>query len=69
MYVIYTDCVLKFITTIICVLYRRNILYLKYRIHTGYDQRDVANALKRFLIGQFVNFFLLIGPSNALKHL
>jgi len=31
-----------------------------------YDQRDVANVLKRFLIGQFVKFFLLIGPS---KHL
>jgi len=33
----------------------------------GNDQRDVANALKRF--GQFVKFFLLIGPSNASKHL
>jgi len=32
----------------------------------GYDQRDVTNALKRFLIGQFVKFFPLIGPS---KHL
>jgi len=27
----------------------------------GYDQRDAANALKRFLIGQFVKFLLLIG--------
>ena len=35
----------------------------------GYGQRDAANALKRFLIGQFVKFFLLIDPSNALKHL
>jgi len=34
-----------------------------------YDQRDAANALKHFLTGQFVNFFLLIGPSNASKHL
>ena len=25
----------------------------------GYDQRDATNALKRFLIGQFVKFFLL----------
>jgi len=33
----------------------------------GYEQRDVTNALKRFfLIGQFVKFFPLIGPS---KHL
>jgi len=34
-----------------------------------YGQRDAANALKRFLTGQFVKFFFLIGPSNALKHL
>jgi len=34
-----------------------------------YGQRDAANALKRFLIGQFVKFFLLIGPSNTSKHL
>jgi len=33
----------------------------------GYGQRDAANALKRFLIGQFIKFFLLIGPSNASK--
>ena len=32
-------------------------------------QHDVANALKRFLIGQFIKFFLLIGPSNVSKHL
>jgi len=32
-----------------------------------YGQRDAA--LKHFLTGQFVNFFLLIGPSNASKHL
>jgi len=30
--------------------------------------QHAANALKRFLIGQFVKFFLLIGPSNASKH-
>jgi len=34
-----------------------------------YGQCDAANALKRFLIGQFVKFFLLIGPSNVSKHL
>jgi len=34
-----------------------------------YDQRDAAKALKHFLIGQFVKFFLLIGSSNASKHL
>ena len=34
-----------------------------------YGQCDAANALKRFLIGQFVKFFLLIGPLNASKHL
>jgi len=33
-----------------------------------YGQRDAANALKRFLIGQFVKFFRLIGPSNASDH-
>jgi len=33
----------------------------------GYGQRDTANALKYFLISQFVKFFLLIGPSNASK--
>jgi len=31
--------------------------------------RDAANALKRFLTGQFIKFFLLIGPSNISKHL
>jgi len=35
----------------------------------GNDQRDAANALKRFLTGQFVKFSLLIGPSNASKYL
>ena len=30
-------------------------------------QRDAANALKRFLTGQFVKFFLLIGPSFSFK--
>jgi len=44
---------------------------VNYNIHETlifqeYGQRDTANA---FLIGQFVKFFLLIGPSNALKHL
>jgi len=34
-----------------------------------FDQRAATNASKRFLIGQFVKFFLLIGPSNASKHL
>jgi len=29
----------------------------------------VTNALKHFLIGQFVKFFLLIGPSNISNHL
>ena len=38
-------------------------------IHFGYNQRDATNALKHFLIGQFVKFFLLIGPSNVSKHL
>jgi len=39
-------------------------------VANGYDQRDVANSLKRFLIDQsIVKFFLLIGPLNALKHL
>ena len=33
----------------------------------GDSQRDAANALKRFLTGQFVKFFLLISPSNASK--
>jgi len=28
-----------------------------------YDQRDAAKTLKRFLTGQFVKFFLLIGLS------
>ena len=36
---------------------------------TGDSQRDAANALKRFLTGQFVKFFLLISPSNASKRL
>ena len=30
-------------------------------------QSDATNALKYFLIGQLVQFFLLIGPSNAFK--
>ena len=30
-----------------------------------YDQRDAANALKRFLIGQFVKFFLLLDSFKA----
>jgi len=34
-----------------------------------YGQRDVANALKHSLIGQFVKFFLPIGQSNISKHL
>jgi len=34
-----------------------------------YKRRDVTNALKHFLIGQFVKFFLLIGPSNTSNHL
>jgi len=37
--------------------------------YLGYSQRDTANALKRFLIDQFIKFFLLIGSSNASKHL
>ena len=37
--------------------------------YIGYGQRDVANALKRFLTSQFVKFFFLIGPLNASKHL
>jgi len=38
--------------------------------HQGYDQRDVTNALKQFLIdGQFVKFFFLIDQPNASKHL
>jgi len=37
--------------------------------HQGYGQRDVTNALKQFLIGQFVKFFFLIGQPNASKHL
>jgi len=36
---------------------------------SNYGQRDAANALKRFLIGQLVKFFLLIDASNASKHL
>jgi len=39
----------------------------KWRIYVGYGQRDVTNALKHFLIGQFVKFFLLIGQSNVTK--
>jgi len=42
---------------------------IKWRTDLGYDQRDAANALKYFLINQFVKFFLLIGQSNASKHL
>ena len=34
-----------------------------------YNQRDAINALKCFLIGLFVKFFLLIDPSNASKYL
>ena len=30
----------------------------------GCSQRDVANAFKRFLIGQFIKFFLLIDSSS-----
>jgi len=32
-------------------------------------QGYTINALKHFLIGQFVKFFVLIGQSNASKHL
>ena len=35
-------------------------------IDQEYDQRNATNALKQFLIGQFVKFFFLIGQS---KHL
>jgi len=35
----------------------------------GYGQYDITNALKHFLINQFVKFFFLIDPSNASKHL
>ena len=37
----------------------------------GYDQRDATNALKHFLIGQFMKFFFLIffNQPNTSKYL
>jgi len=34
-----------------------------------YDQRNATNALKHFLIGQFMKFFFLIGQPNTSKYL
>jgi len=36
---------------------------------SGYGQRDATSTLKRFLMDQFVKFFLPIGSLNASKHL
>ena len=40
---------------------------LKIKKDYEYGQRTAAHALKRFLTDQFIKFFLLIGPSNALS--
>ena len=50
-------------------LFSTSILILHPMNDKEYGQRDFANILKRFLIDQFVEFFLLIGPSNASKYL
>ncbi|KYM78214.1 2-acylglycerol O-acyltransferase 2-B [Atta colombica] len=41
-------------------------LFREYPYSLGYDQRDAANALKRFLISQFIKLFLLIDTSKTL---
>jgi len=35
----------------------------------GYNQHDATNALKQFLIDQFIKFFFLIDQPNVSKHL
>jgi len=41
----------------------------RYTFTTKASSLHAANALKHFLIGQLVKFFLLINQSNASKHL